>query len=701
MPSLPESNTCLSEIKSVNVSSKPAVTSSGESEKGLVDMPMNKCTQGQDVLWKPLKRKPTPRPMEIFREAVNEKFNLKLEDYEELRKWSISHYSDFWEFFFTYSGIIHSKKWDKVIDTKLMIDDIPEWFSGCRMNYAENLLRYNDDRVALIQCGEAQTPKKLSFKGLREEVRKMAAALRIIGIQKDDFVVGYIPNCNEAIIAMLAASSIGAVWSSTSPDFGVTGVLERFSQVKPKVIFSVNAVQYNGKTHDHMAKLKSVVSGLPELKQVVVIDFAGSPASKEQLSEIPMSMSYNEFVKPTDEELTFEQLPFNHPMFVMYSSGTTGVPKCMVHSAGGTLIQHMKEHHLQGGLVRDDTLFYYSTTGWMMWNYLVAALAIGATVVCYDGSPFVPALDTLWDLVDELGITVFGTSAKWIATVQDKKRCPMKTHKLTSLRSILSTGSPLKPESFRFVYDSIKRDVLLGSITGGTDIISCFAGPCTSLPVVCGEIQAFNLGMDCHCFDETGNDVVDESGELVCLTPFPSMPVRFWNDPDGSKYRKAYFEKFPNVWAHGDYCMVSSKTGGIVMLGRSDGVLNPSGVRFGSAEIYNVIEHFDEIEDSLCVGQKIGDDERVVLFIMLPKNSECTMEDITKKVKTAIRKELSPRHVPALILPIADIPYTISGKKVEVSVKKIISGIPFKSNKGALRNPYSLDLYYNIPELAN
>jgi acetoacetyl-CoA synthetase len=576
--------------------------------------------------------------VDTFRERINLKFSLSLgmwhtlsnfmvhprplcaATYAELWQWSVEHYDLFWEELFHYTHIIHSSPYDEVVDMSKGVTDVPEWFPGCRLNYAENLLRYADtlgDKTAVITAGEGQTTGSLSFSELRGRVATIAAALSGMGVTRGDIVAGYLPNSTLALEAMLATASLGAMWTSTSPDFGVTGVLDRLSQVKPKVIFSVEAVRYNAKVHNHMQKLGSVVAGLPDLKKVVLFPFCGT--KDIDTSRIPNCVLFEDFVRGHEgSELKFEQVPFNHPLFVMYSSGTTGTPKCMVHSVGGTLIQHLKEHILHGNMQSDDVLFYYSTTGWMMWNWMVTALAVGAAVVLYDGSPFVPSPNVLWDLVDLLGVTILGTGARWLAALEERGVHPRDSHSLSSLHTILSTGSPLKPQSYDYVYTHIKSDVLLGSISGGTDIISCFAGQNPVLPVYKGEIQARNLAMAMECWNDDGQPVMDCDGELVCVKPFPSQPTHFWNDEDGIKYTKAYFSMFKGVWAHGDYCNINSETGGIVMLGRSDGTLNPSGVRFGSAEIYNIVEHMGEgIADSLCVGQKYRGDERVILFLKM------------------------------------------------------------------------------------
>lgn len=669
--------------------------SSGESLHSSVAMASAR-EERPKLMWKPDPERSTN--IHEFQSLVNHTFSLNLKTYEELWNWSAKHCADFWEMFWKYADMIHSQPYEEVLDQSQPMENIPEWFRGAHLNFAENLLRFDDDKVALYITGEGQEVKTITFHQLRKNVAVLASALKNLGIKKGDRVVGYIPNCALAVEAMLATASLGAVWSSTSPDFGVTGVLDRFKQIKPKVIFSVDAVRYNNKIHNHLEKLTQVVRNLPELEKVIVEPFVGK-ADEIDLSNIPNSVLLPEFRKFADERpvLEFAQVPFNHPLFIMYSSGTTGPPKCMVHSVGGTLIQHLKEHLLHGNMNRQDVIIYYTTTGWMMWNWLVSALAVGASVVLYDGSPFVPSPNVLWNLVDQIGITILGTGAKWLSALEDKKVHPIKTHNLSSLHTILSTGSPLKPASFDYVYNSIKKNVLLGSISGGTDIISCFAGQNPTVPVYRGEIQTRNLGMAVESWNDEAEAVYDQSGELVCTKPFPCMPIYFWNDPQGLKYKKAYFNKFAGVWTHGDFCSINSSTGGILMLGRSDGTLNPAGVRFGSAEIYNIVEKFEEVEDSLCVGQPIDEGERVILFLKIA-NGFSFNNELVMRVKSTIRQRLSARHVPEVVLETKEIPYTASGKKVEVAVKRILAGEHIK-NRGALANPNSLGLYYDIPEL--
>ncbi|KAG2470913.1 AACS synthetase, partial [Polypterus senegalus] len=912
------------------------------------------------VMWYPDSKKNTQ--MDRFRAHINRAFAVSLANYNDLYQWSVENYPEFWAEVFKFCGITCSHMYEEVVDHTKRVSDVPEWFRGCRMNYAENLLKHKDqDKVALYSATEAREEiTKVTFGELRRHVALYAAALRKMGIKTGDRVVGHkcttkppkswpdnaftflfrpppcllqqaqstplptlvlnegrrpllsTPGCasggfrqsstetHPRVLEVPAASpealrvslllfppalpgvaevlrsrapkAWGAprplqggasklctrgpqrnqggrpqmVWGRRKPSssppgcpgrvatpatsdimkarnapavdqhlpgaeagrcanralksaslggvsavppliytmfdmwpdaicaslfasvhcleetndlsietptsfcrflvpylvfrinthiinlwhFGTiyeldrigkikkykseakidlkckrpNGVLDRFSQIQPKLIFSVSSVVYNGKEHDHMEKLKNVVKGLPDLEGVVVIPYVRT-REETDISKIPNSMFLEQFLAlgkegDQDPQLEFEQLPFCHPLFIMYSSGTTGAPKCMVHSAGGTLIQHLKEHILHGNMTSSDVIIYYTTTGWMMWNWLISSLATGASVVLYDGSPLMPSPNVLWDLVDRLGITIFGTGAKWLSVLEERNLKPSETHNLQTLHTILSTGSTLKPQSYDYVYKHIKSNVLLGSISGGTDIISCFMGQNFTVPVYRGEIQARNLGMGVEAWSCEGKPVWGESGELVCTKPMPCQPTHFWNDDNGSKYHKAYFSSFPGFWAHGDYCKINPQTGGIVMLGRSDGTLNPNGVRFGSSEIYNIVEAFEEVSDSLCIPQYNKDgEERVILFLKMgPK--QIFSQDLVGKIRTAIRVALSARHVPALILETKDIPYTISGKKVEVAVKQIVAGKEV-TQRSAFSNPDSLDLYKNIPELQN
>lgn len=645
------------------------------------------------ILWKPTKKQIQESQMTRFTEFVNDYHQLSLQNYNELYNWSVKNIGDFWHTFWDYSKIIHAGKIVSIVDDDSKMPGA-KWFSGIKLNFAENLLRYRDDKIALIFKGEGRKPQYITYKQLYEKVSILAGAMKESGVQPGDRIAGFLPNMPIAVIAMLASASIGAIWSSCSPDFGIKGVLDRFQQIKPKILFTVDGYYYNGKKFNYLDKVKQIAEQLPSVKYVVVNPYISHSIN---LTDIPNGINYQNFIQKNKVKyLQFERLPFDHPLYIMYSSGTTGIPKAIVHGAGGTLIQHLKELRLHTNLTHDDTIFYFTTCGWMMWNWLVSSLAIGTTVVLYDGSPFYPDGNALWNLADELGITVFGTSAKYIASCEAAEIQPISSNKLLKLRAILSTGSPLMDESFNYVYTNVKKDVTLSSIAGGTDIISCFVLGNPNLPVYRGEIQCRGLGMDVYSYSIEGKPLTDKQGELVCAKPFPSMPIYFWNDTDGEKYRRAYFEEFPGIWHHGDYISIS-KHGGITMHGRSDATLNPGGVRIGTSEIYRVVENMEEIEDSLVIGQEWQGDERVILFVKLKNGFDLT-EKLVQSINQSIRQNCSPRHVPSKILETLEIPYTINGKKVEIAVKKIINGKDV-SNRDALANPKSLDFYKNIPEL--
>jgi len=645
------------------------------------------------ILWTPTQNQINASQMEAFRNQVNSRFNINLKNYFDLYQWSISNISDFWKAIWEFMAIEFSGDYTQVVDDDSKMPGA-QWFNGVKMNFAENLLRIRSEKPAIHFKGEGQAVQTLSYNELFNEVEKLASALRKIGIQQGDRVAGFMPNMPETIIAMLATASIGAIWSSSSPDFGIKGVLDRFTQIEPKVLFAANGYYYNGKKFDSLEKLNSILDQLPSVNRVVVTPYT---ESNPDISSVKNGILWDNFKDSNPSPLKFEQLPFQHPLYIMYSSGTTGLPKSIVHGAGGTLIQHLKELRLHSNIYQDDTIFYFTTCGWMMWNWLVSNLAIGAAIVLYDGSPFQPNSNAMWDMVDELGITHFGTSAKYIEACRQKGLNPIKTHSLESIRTIFSTGSPLVEESFDYVYNHIKKEIQLASISGGTDIISCFAGGNPTLPVYRGELQSITLGMDVAAYNPEGNPIQNEKGELVCRKAFPSMPIHFWNDPNDEKYHQAYFDVLPGIWYHGDYIEINDH-GGVQIFGRSDATLNPGGVRIGTAEIYRVVDTFDEVEDSLVVGQKWKDDERVILFIKL--NKKCILtENLTKQIKQSIRNNCSPRHVPAIVLETKDIPYTINGKKVEIAVKKIIHGHTV-ANKDALANPESLDLYQNLNELS-
>ncbi|MBT3254785.1 MAG: acetoacetate--CoA ligase [Candidatus Marinimicrobia bacterium] len=643
------------------------------------------------VMWTPGKDQLNQAQMTKFRLDMNSKYGLNLNSYDDLYQWSLDHAADFWSEIWKLGGIISSTGADEIVDD---LSKMPgaKWFNGSRLNYAENLLRYRDERIAIHFRGEDQVKRSLTYSQLYEQVARTAQAMRDAGVASGDRVAGFIPNLPETIIAMLAASSLGAIWSSSSPDFGIKGVLDRFSQIEPKIIFAADGYFYGGKRFDSLEKLQNILYELPSVEQVVVISYTQTP----NISEVPNSIHWDDFIDNHASELSFTPLPFDHPLYIMYSSGTTGLPKSIVHSAGGTLIQHVKELLLHCDLKREDTIFYFTTCGWMMWNWLVSSLAVGATLVLYDGNPFHPGPEGLWKMAEELDISVFGTSAKYLDALEAAGCKPGQDIGLPALRAVLSTGSPLSEESFDFVYRDIKEDVLLASISGGTDIVSCFVLGNPALPVHRGELQCRGLGMKVEAYDDSGKGVFNENGELVCTQAFPSMPVFFWNDPDGEKYHNAYFADYPGIWRHGDFIEINDH-GGVRIYGRSDATLNPGGVRIGTAEIYTVVEGLPEIADSLVVGQSWQDDERVILFVKLPAGGVLD-EALIKKLKTVIRQSCSPRHVPALILETADIPYTINGKKVEIAVKKIIGGKEVQ-NQSALANPESLELYKNLDVL--
>ncbi|RUO21935.1 acetoacetate--CoA ligase [Aliidiomarina haloalkalitolerans] len=643
-------------------------------------------------LWQPSAAQIENAQMTQFMRTVEDQFALSFAgDYHKFYDWSVTHKTDFWSLLWDEFHVIGDKGSILLEDAERMPG--AQWFPQAQLNFAENLLRYRDDRPALVFTNEHGQRREISYAELYRETAQLAASLRAVGVSAGDRVAGMLPNYIETIIAMLATTSLGAVWSSCSPDFGVQGVLDRFGQVEPKVLFTVDGYFYNGKTLDISSKVNDILADLPSVQTHIEIDFAGITSPQVALEH---RVRWHDFLDPSATELTFVRRAFNDPLYIMFSSGTTGVPKCIVHGIGGTLLQHIKEHALHTDLRRSDTLFYFTTCGWMMWNWLVSGLAIGARLALFDGSPFYPTPAAMPDLIDREGITVFGTSAKYLAALEKAGETPKTSHNLDTLRSILTTGSVLAPESFDYVYRDIKTDVCLSSISGGTDIISCFALGNPILPVYRGQLQCRGLALAVNVFNDQGEPVRGEKGELVCEQTFPCMPTGFWNDADGSRYQAAYFDRFANIWAHGDYAELTAENG-VIIYGRSDAVLNPGGVRIGTAEIYRQVEKVDAVLESIAVGQRWQDDERIVLFVKLRDGIELD-DGLRADIKQIIRANATPRHVPAVIAQVPDIPRTISGKIVEIAVRQVIHNEVVK-NTDALANPEALEYFRDRPEL--
>jgi acetoacetyl-CoA synthetase len=628
--------------------------------------------------------------------------------YRDLWDWSVAYPEDFWPEVWRFGGVIADERpghppWDEVVrglDRMAPPDPElgPRWFLGARLNFGENLLRYSDDGDAIVAWSEGGKQRTLSYSELRRDVARCQAALSGMGVGVGDRVAAFLPNISEAVIAMLATTSLGAVWSSCSPDFGVQGVLDRFGQIEPKVLFCTDRYVYSGKEITLHDRVRDVVGRIPSISRVIGIPYEGTSA---ELAGIRGAGIWEDVVETRHEtEPSFTRLAFDHPIYILYSSGTTGLPKCLVHGAGGTLIQHLKELLLHTDLRRDDRVFYFTTCGWMMWNWLMSVLAVGSTVVLWDGAPFAPQADSLWTMAANEGLTAFGTSAKYLAMCEKNELTPRESHDLSALKTILSTGSPLGLHSYDYVYSRVKSDVHLSSISGGTDIVSCFAGGVPIQPVYRGELQARALAMAVEVFDEYGNSVVGQAGELVCTKPFPSMPVSFWNDPDGAKYHAAYFDYFPGVWRHGDWAEITEHDG-VIIYGRSDATLNPAGVRIGTAEIYRQVETLPEVVESVAIGQEIGDgatgDVRIVLFVRL-REGEILAPELEDRIRSRIRQNTSPLHVPKKIVQVDDIPRTVSGKISEIAVRDVVHGRRVK-NTEALANPESLKLYEALNEL--
>ena len=641
-------------------------------------------------LWAPSEERINNANMTRFLEVARHFTGKDLRNYDELYNWSITDLNGFWGLIWKISGIIHSAPYTSALSDPIMPG--ATWFDGARLNFARNMLRFRDDHLALVSWGEDRPPMRITYAQLHDQVASCAAGLRKLGVTVGDRVAAMVPNTPEAVVAMLATTSIGAVWSSCSPDFGPQSMLDRFGQIEPKVLLSCDGYRHNGKIFDCVEKVRRLTEQIPSIEKVVVIPFL----SDGRAAFAPKSISWSSLLESEPAALEFAELPFDHPVYIMYSSAASGQPKCVVHGAGGTLLQHYKELVLHTDLCREDVIAYDTTCGGMMWNWLVSSLQVGATIFLYDGSPTHPDINILWRAIDEERISILGTSPMFLTACQRAGLNPRRQFHLSTLRTILSTGSPLSAENFSWVYKSVKSDIQLSSISGGTDILSCFMLGNPLLPVRSEEIQCRGLGMKVEVFDPAGRSIVNEVGELVCTAPFPSMPVAFWNDPDGSKYHAAYFQDYPGVWRHGDFVRLTDH-GGVVVYGRSDTTLNPGGVRIGTAEIYSPVEAMEEIADSLVVGQQWENDLRVVLFVALRPG--LSLDDpLRDKIRQTILSAATPRHVPSIILQVTDIPRTMNGKRAEIAVSRLIHGkeVP---NRDGLVNPEALDQFANIPDL--
>ncbi len=644
-------------------------------------------------LWAPKPQAVDAAPITRFAREASARAGRGLDDFDALHAWSVEDREAFWDLIWDYGGI-KGEKGGRVLEDG---DRMPgaQFFPDARLNFAENLLSKRGPGDALVFRGEDKVARRMSWDELHALVSRLQQLFRAHGVGEGDRVAAMMPNMPETVAAMLATASIGAIWSSCSPDFGEQGVLDRFGQIEPKLFITVDGYWYNGKALDVSDKVAAVVARLPSVTRALVVDYLGK--AREAAAKSERADALADALAPfAAREVSFERLPFSHPLYILFSSGTTGIPKCIVHSAGGTLLQHVKEQRLHAGIGEGDRFFYFTTCGWMMWNWLVSGLALGATLLLYDGSPFHPDGNAVFDFAEAEKMTFFGTSAKFLDAVRKAGLEPKNTHDLSSVRVIASTGSPLAPESFRFVYASVKEDVHLASISGGTDIVSCFVLGVPTKPVWVGEIQGPGLAMAVDVWDDDGRPIRGEKGELVCTNAFPAMPIMFWNDPGGAKYKSAYFERFDNVWCHGDFAEWTEH-GGIIIHGRSDATLNPGGVRIGTAEIYNQVEQLPEIAESICIGQEWDDDVRVVLFVRLADGVTLD-EELEKKIRSKIRTGASPRHVPARIVAVADIPRTKSGKITELAVRDVVHGRAVK-NQEALANPEALELYRDLPGL--
>jgi len=648
----------------------------------------------QQPLWTPSAERIAATRMDAFRRFINQRHGLQLADYPALHAWSVDKREAFWQAIVDFFEVCFTRQPEALLREGAAMPSA-HWFPGATLNFAEHLLRRRDDHPALVAIGEDGSREQLSYAELAAHAAGLQRSLQAAGVGVGDRVAAFMPNTWQTVVGMLATASLGATWSSCSPDFGTQGVIDRFGQIEPKVLIAAAGYRYAGKNLDLTTKLNEILERLPSLQQLVVVPYSRSEAQASDFRTAARVSLWQDFYQAGGEP-GFTPVPFEQPLYILYSSGTTGVPKCIVHGVGGTLLQHVKELGLHTDLTADDTLFYYTTCGWMMWNWLVSGLALGATLVLFDGSPFHPTAERLIDLIDAESISLFGTSAKFIAALEKVGAKPRATHELSRLKAILSTGSPLAHESFEYVYRDIKADLCLSSISGGTDIVSCFALGNPTLPVWRGELQCKGLGMDVQVWNEAGQPVIGEKGELVCARHFPSMPVGFWNDEGGAKFHAAYFETFPGVWAHGDYAE-QTEHGGLVIHGRSDAVLNPGGVRIGTAEIYRQVEKVEEVLESIAIGQDWDGDVRVVLFVRL-REGVTLSDELKQRICQVIRANTTPRHVPAKIVAVADIPRTISGKIVELAVRNVVHGQPVK-NTDALANPQALELYRDLAEL--
>ena len=647
-------------------------------------------------IWQPTGEQIAAANLTAFRRYVSRRWQLEFADYWALHAWSVAHPEQFWASVWDFCGVVGEWNGQVVVSD---YDRMPgaKWFPDARLNFGENVLRRRDGQPALVFCNENGDRRTVTFAELFQQVGRCAAALRTLGVRPGDRVASYLPNLPEAVVAMLAAVSLGATWSSTSPDFGVQGVVDRFGQIAPKVLFTADGYLYGGKRFDSLTRVAELCRQVPSIEHVVVVPYL---AERAEIGGLPgaMAMAWHDLLDgDAAAPVDFTPFLFDQPLYILYSSGTTGPPKCIVHSAGGILLQHLKEHVLHTDLKPTDRLFYFTTCGWMMWNWLVSGLAVGATLVLYDGSPLAPTPHILFDMIDRERITIFGTSPRYLTAIERAGLAPRESHDLSSLRTILSTGSPLNGESFDYVYARVKPVVRLSSISGGTDLCGCFAIGNATAPVYRGELQCRALGMNVLVYDDQGRPVVGQQGELVCASPFPSMPIGFWNDPDGSKYRQAYFEHFPGVWCHGDWAEITEHDG-MVIYGRSDAVLNPGGVRFGTAEIYRQVEQLPEVVESVVIGQERQGDVRVVLFVRLREGLSLD-DELADRIKDRIRRNTSPRHVPAKIVQVADIPRTRNGTLVELAVRDVVHGRPVR-NIEALANPEALEQFRNRAELA-